>query len=388
MGSLLIELRSPELGERNSHNGKVYHIGKFIAIMMTKGTPFCGKADRSRDMPVDPQSMTRLELYSRVWQTPPDSLASELSLEPHALRELCKAHQIPWPSAGYWRRKAAQLPAQKKPLNRINGRLSYVLAMGPTPTAGSGPISAHGSRSESSPPENSCETQSSEDMRRRAMVELLFAEAKALGMATSIGKLNIINFSKSTATIRCRLRDKLTAARSPLPPEVKRHLPEHLRHRNLVPTGRLAFEIDPHCIASGKKRQWIEKPSHPFETLVSEILDAVRAALDDRLQDQRLTERRRDVERSARRAHWDELAKNEQDERRWAILAEVCRQRLELERIEQLLLTMEQTNTDPSSVFGDRTAGEWLDWIRDQLNKRGCWHTTAEDILRRLSDVR
>jgi hypothetical protein len=51
--------------------------------------------------------VTRIELHTRVWQTPLSRLAPELGLSDYALRKLCQRHDIPVPARGYWARLAA-----------------------------------------------------------------------------------------------------------------------------------------------------------------------------------------------------------------------------------------------------------------------------------------
>lgn len=46
--------------------------------------------------------ITRQELYNRVWQTPMRKLAQEYGLSDRGLAKLCKRHNIPSPTRGYW----------------------------------------------------------------------------------------------------------------------------------------------------------------------------------------------------------------------------------------------------------------------------------------------
>lgn len=56
-------------------------------------------------MPVT--TVTREQLYERLWQTPTVHLCKEFGLSDVGLAKLCKRHKIPKPYLGYWARKAA-----------------------------------------------------------------------------------------------------------------------------------------------------------------------------------------------------------------------------------------------------------------------------------------
>jgi hypothetical protein len=52
-------------------------------------------------------TLTRQELYERVWAEPVDTLAKEYGLSNVGLGKACRRHNIPVPPRGYWARKAA-----------------------------------------------------------------------------------------------------------------------------------------------------------------------------------------------------------------------------------------------------------------------------------------
>jgi hypothetical protein len=52
-------------------------------------------------------TLTRQELYDRVWAEPVDTLAKEYGLSNVGLGKACRRHNIPVPPRGYWARKAA-----------------------------------------------------------------------------------------------------------------------------------------------------------------------------------------------------------------------------------------------------------------------------------------
>jgi len=49
-------------------------------------------------------TVTRQELYDRVWSTPMQTLARDFGLSDVGLAKLCRRHEIPLPGRGYWAR--------------------------------------------------------------------------------------------------------------------------------------------------------------------------------------------------------------------------------------------------------------------------------------------
>ena len=72
-------------------------------------------------MPTTNTTLTRSELYEKVWSTPMRKLAKEFGISDVGLSKLCRRHDIPLPGMGYWTRvqfgkttKRIPLPAQKE----------------------------------------------------------------------------------------------------------------------------------------------------------------------------------------------------------------------------------------------------------------------------------
>ncbi len=56
--------------------------------------------------------VTRKQLYEQVWSTPVSILAKSYGLSDVGLAKICKKHDIPRPSLGYWAKKQhGQTPA-------------------------------------------------------------------------------------------------------------------------------------------------------------------------------------------------------------------------------------------------------------------------------------
>ena len=68
----------------------------------------------------DTLSLSREELYERVWATPMKRLAVEFGLSDVGLAKICKKHKIPRPSRGYWAKIESGKSARRWPLGEID----------------------------------------------------------------------------------------------------------------------------------------------------------------------------------------------------------------------------------------------------------------------------
>lgn len=92
----------------------------------------CGAHDEKLDDFIVEEDMsvtlTRKELYDRVWEEPVDTLAKEYGLSNVGLGKACRRHDIPVPPRGYWARKAAGQKPRRPPLPPArNGNESVTL---------------------------------------------------------------------------------------------------------------------------------------------------------------------------------------------------------------------------------------------------------------------
>lgn len=63
--------------------------------------------------------LTRTELYDQVWSKPLRTLCLEYGLSDNGLRKICKKHQIPTPTVGYWAKIQHGKSVRKAPLPLI-----------------------------------------------------------------------------------------------------------------------------------------------------------------------------------------------------------------------------------------------------------------------------
>lgn len=89
-------------------------------------------------------TLTRQELYARVWSEPVQKLSQELGISDRGLAKLCARHDIPVPARGYWAKKAAGKPARQVPLpeasNRAGNRIDFAGPSNPPSAQADAPV--------------------------------------------------------------------------------------------------------------------------------------------------------------------------------------------------------------------------------------------------------
>ena len=72
-------------------------------------------------------SITREQLYERVWSEPIHRLAPQFGLSDVGLAKLCRRHQVPIPGRGYWRRKETGHKVRPTPLPQNSESTSFTI---------------------------------------------------------------------------------------------------------------------------------------------------------------------------------------------------------------------------------------------------------------------
>jgi hypothetical protein len=70
---------------------------------------------------METRTLSREELYSRVWTTPMRRLAVEFGLSDVGLSKICRKHNIPTPPVGFWAKKAHGKAMEQTPLPPADG---------------------------------------------------------------------------------------------------------------------------------------------------------------------------------------------------------------------------------------------------------------------------
>jgi hypothetical protein len=65
------------------------------------------------------RTLTRKELFERVWAQPVTKVAADFQISDVALHKICRKHKVPTPKAGHWAKVAAGKPVRTTALPRI-----------------------------------------------------------------------------------------------------------------------------------------------------------------------------------------------------------------------------------------------------------------------------
>src|SRR5712671_995299 len=71
-------------------------------------------------------SLTRTELYMKVWSTPMRTLSKEFGMSDVGLAKLCRRHQIPVPGLGYWAKVQFGQKPERLPLPAADARFENI----------------------------------------------------------------------------------------------------------------------------------------------------------------------------------------------------------------------------------------------------------------------
>lgn len=82
-------------------------------------------------MSIEIKILTRKELYDQVWSEPMSSLARKYGRSDVGLAKICKKHNIPRPSRGWWAQKQAGYKVQQVPLPKGNENETIRIAVDP-----------------------------------------------------------------------------------------------------------------------------------------------------------------------------------------------------------------------------------------------------------------
>lgn len=75
-------------------------------------------------------TLTRQQLYDRVWAAPIDKLCKEFGISNVGLGKACRRHGIPVPPRGYWQRKAAGYADRRPALPKLTARSEIITLLG------------------------------------------------------------------------------------------------------------------------------------------------------------------------------------------------------------------------------------------------------------------
>lgn len=375
-----------------------------------------------------PVTISREELYKRVWATPMSRLALEFGISGNGLAKICDRLNIPYPPRGYWARKEA---GQKVVTFRLPARAESTpneVAITPTPpprqlspdqqasvtaaraaTDGievvaelkrphpviSGWLQDHKDQRrrqklERNPYRAALAEWTECDLRQHRILDAIFRAVEKYGVAVKSDARSGFWFEYTSEKISCRLREKNKQVR-------RQKTADELRWsisgdkdwaQALEPTGNLVFTIEDYFGSEyGIRREWLETPTKRLENMVPDIVAMLLlagSALIKIRQDRE--EQKRRYEEAERQRQLD-AAKRKLERNQWRALTEKAEHHETARKVSQLLDELEQKDFDPAELIGDRPISEWLVWARRRVEALDPVHRGIAAVFDDLSKV-
>jgi len=352
-------------------------------------------------------SLTREELYEKVWTTPSTKLAEEFGFSDVALAKLCKKHGIPKPPLGYWARvqhgqkpkRASLLPLQsgkaekiviqrsaptsakpKKIVDEIElrpeGESFHALAQLTLTELNSNRVDKNGIWWRK--PNSGLDVAVSQKNVGRAIriIDTLIKHLEKLGHKILVlpdekGGKSIANIDGEAVSFQ--LREKLTRVAETTDDNEVRSPFAWYRPRpryNEVPSGSLSLLLDAMGSYGMKKKTWTEQPRWSLENQLGAFVQGMlEAAVYSKKANEENRRWRREQEAREREEQETRRKKREEHER-------IERLELEFKNWEKevgLKLFAAQIEELAKAEDPNSERGKWLNWAKEHFEKNPDW---------------
>lgn len=373
-----------------------------------------------------PREINRDELYRSVWQTPMSRLASEYGITGNGLAKICDRLKIPYPTRGYWAKKAAGKNVKIAQLPPADDKTPSTVTVTPTPkTAKAQELpqniralaeTARVDTASISVPDRLLQPHSilanwlekrerkrlrarqerdphrrkffdpgewsSTDKRRHRILDSLLKALEKQGGAINEDRKELV-WKFQGVSIRFQLREKQKQVRRQLQ-EGERWLGSNGWQQELVPTGTLAFSIKtylPHSL----RHEWTENQKKGMETLLPDIIATFVTAVP------LLVEQRRQSEEQQRQWKLDELRRYEErqamalDANRWRKFLEFAQQSRQAENAKKFLDLIKAKCSDREHQVAGVPVADWITWVEHWLIKADPLHNGIDHIFEAIA---
>lgn len=363
------------------------------------------------------KSISRAELYRRVWETPLSALCKEFGVSDRGLAKKCAHHKIPTPPRGYWRLvETGQAPPQP-PLPKVKedwlNEVVFTKQPKPEPPLETTPLPEETRQAISSislPNEPSDHHRlvrpwfaehkrlqrerkklieqvdtylwwrggkeplsdlTERDLYRFKITSALLSSAEAAGVKPQSAYIDgHIRFEVNGWEIKARVKEKM---RRGLRPPAKDAPPwtaflDH--HQNgLGPSGFLRVVILTYLDA-GRKQEWVETGDVKIPDLMAEIVDRIASASEvlEAIERKRAEQRQIQAERDRANAEAARLIQHERH--RWEGFKEHARRWEEHARLLAFIDAVKaRAELEPDASIDGRSITEWINWAEQKTTE-------------------
>ena len=353
--------------------------------------------------PKKPVQVTRELLYQQVWETPMSRLALAYGLSGNGLAKICDRLEVPYPSRGYWAKKAAGKGAVKYRLLPPKGSIPSFVTITPTPvpqpppeptpqilerTAAKRPdfkvagrlanpypivagwiadherdrLRARADRGMGAHYVRRVPPFTELERRRHRLLDALFK-----GLEREGGKMH---YDRGYLALRARgveiafdLRERHKQVRRPLTAEERNSRGQGVKDwpREMQPTGLLRLTVKTYL--GGFRKEWSDETDSPLEDQLSEIAATLMTAAEVLAES---AKRRAEEERRQER----ERQKKQQDANRWRRLTDLA-ETWQKARAARAFIAELKSRLDSSDVSIRRRPQHGHSGSIDRLRRRG-----------------
>ncbi len=381
--------------------------------------------------PTQPTTMTREELYNAVWTAPMSRLAEDYGISGNGLAKICDREDIPYPPRGYWAKHAVGKEPKRTPLPKSSSAHSITIRPTPSPPP---PIElplevkqqadeARASEAALAVPERLLRPHAviaswlaeHEEKKRRArserdpwrrdlyspseftemdrrkhrILDALFKAIERQGGKVKQEERGVLFAEVLGEKVEFQVREKLKQERRPLTDDERRWRSSGANgwKKELVPTGRLIFEIKTWQWPRGLPSQWLESEKQPMEGMLPDILATFVAAgplLVQQRKDREAAERERQL---AEQRRYEEQRRRKRDANRWRRFRELAQDWHELAAVRDFLTVLRSMDTTSAAEIDGRSVEEWIAWAEEWLQRADPTADGIGGVFKQVAEV-
>jgi len=351
-------------------------------------------------------TISRDQLYDRVWQTPMIRLAAEFGLSDNGLRKICKRLAVPCPPAGWWAKKTAGKAAAVTPLPEPRPGTPLQARIAPVPDdiddlrdavrrearrigmieiperlarahpVIAGWIAEHRKRQDEARRHRREWSHASwtvpdltpAERRRHRVLHALFQALEKQGATVAEDDRRHLFAALCGETIEFSCHEKSRKIFRPLTEDEKRWRSDRMV-QELQPTGRLEFQVRA-WIDQPLRKVWLETDRQPAEAMLPEIVATflvLGPLLAERTRQREEQQRRWEEEQRRREL---ERQRRQQDDKRWQRFVRLAEGWKSSELARDFIARLRELEPVEAGPVGGRTLEEWLEWAEGKAGER------------------
>lgn len=358
-------------------------------------------------------------------------LAEQYGISGNGLAKICDRENIPYPPRGYWAKHAVGKAPKASPMPKSDGSRSITIRPTPLPpppielpqevkqqvdkarasessilvqerllrphAVVASWLAEHEEKKRQARRERDPWTRSLYDpgefteaeRRKHRILDALFKAIERQGGKIKQGERRELFAELSGEKVEFQVREKQKQERRPLTADEKRwRSPDDKGWKQeLVPTGRLVFEIKTWQWPNGLPRQWLESDKQAMEAMLPDILATFVAAgplLVQLREEREAAERERQL---AEQRRYEEQRRRKRDANRWRGFKEMARDWHELAAVRDFIAALRSMDVDSSDEIDGRSLREWIAWAEDWLTRADPTSGGVDSIFRRVAEI-